>query len=401
MADCSGQVHEQKDKDGIRMDFYDGFYLFKCIWTPDKITYYINGVETHEVINSGQEWFPKIPLEVRLSQQILDPINDPIVPQTSYFNYIDIKQFFLAPEITVPSYICSTGTATLDVDPLASNITWQLTPSSLFATSSGTGKTANIVKAPIESGMGKITYTFQMPSGETFTAEKSFRIGLTGSFTGSASVAYKGTGIWNAVASCGTAPYSFEWWLREEGTGVEAQLVATGSQLRLLSVPRTTMAANQQEVKTDTNPIINQPVTYTYYDLYLRVVDGNGVKYIEYTTPEQRIIASGNVDLVSRSLNRMADALTVPANGILINAFPNPTGSATTIELAGEKIDSMNVSTAWDMEVYDPYSMLKTKANNIQGKTYKINTSDWKDGVYVLRAKVKDEVITEKLFVKH
>ena len=88
----------------------------------------------------------------------------------------------------VPSYICSTGTATLDVDPLASNITWQLTPSSLFATSSGTGKTANIVTAAGAIGTGNIQYTFQMPSGESFTSNKDILIGtpptpvLTGSW---------------------------------------------------------------------------------------------------------------------------------------------------------------------------------------------------------------------------
>ena len=104
--------------------------------------------------------------------------NDDIsAPQTSLFELVTFSPFFLSPEITVPSVVCSTGTVTLDVDPLATNITWQLSPSSLFTTSSGSGKTANIVRATGANGLGKITYTFQMPSGETFTAFKDFNVG--------------------------------------------------------------------------------------------------------------------------------------------------------------------------------------------------------------------------------
>lgn len=65
----------------------------------------------------------------------------------------------------------------MDVASEATNITWQLTPASLFTTSTGSGKTANIVSASGAIGVGKITYTFQMPSGETFTAYKDFNVG--------------------------------------------------------------------------------------------------------------------------------------------------------------------------------------------------------------------------------
>lgn len=116
---CDG---EQQDIHYSGMNFDNNYHLFKCIWTPDKISYYIDGVQTYQVINNGHEWFPSRALEVRLSQQIIDPLGAPVVPQASYFDYVRVKQFFLAPEITVPSYICSTGTASLDVDPLATNI---------------------------------------------------------------------------------------------------------------------------------------------------------------------------------------------------------------------------------------------------------------------------------------
>jgi len=124
-----------------------------------------------------EEWYPKDSVRIILSQQVTST-SGIVAPQTSYFDYVRVKQFFLAPEITVPSLICSSGTATMDVDPLATNITWQLTPSSLFTTSNGVTHTANITRASGANGLGKITYTFNMPSGESFTADKEFWVGV-------------------------------------------------------------------------------------------------------------------------------------------------------------------------------------------------------------------------------
>lgn len=120
-ANCEG-YHTGKDKyPYYGMSFDNNFHLFKCVWTPERIVYYVDGIFTHQVYNSGQEWYPNNYLNVILSQQILDPIGAPITPQTSYFNNVRVKQFFLAPEITCPTVICSTGTATMDVATEATN----------------------------------------------------------------------------------------------------------------------------------------------------------------------------------------------------------------------------------------------------------------------------------------
>jgi hypothetical protein len=103
----------------------------------------------------------------------------PVCPQTSYFDYVKVKKFFLAPEITVSSdLICTTGTAIMDVDPEADSITWSLSPTNLFSGStSGTGKTATISVNSGFSCEGKITYSFKMPSGEVFDIEETFWVG--------------------------------------------------------------------------------------------------------------------------------------------------------------------------------------------------------------------------------
>ena len=60
----------------------------------------------------------------------------------------------------------------------------------------------------------------------------------------------------------------------------------------------------------------------------------------------------------------------------------------------------MLVIDDWDLEVYDQSQQLKAKKSKLKGKEYKLNTSGWRDGVYVVRANYKGEVLTGKLVVK-
>jgi hypothetical protein len=154
------------------------YSTFKCIWTPSYVRCYLNDTLKFEVLNTGQEWFPEYSSYLSLFQALDTDVPLFIdVPQTTYVDYVSVKKFFATPEITINNISCLASTATMNVDPAATNISWQLTPSTLFTTLSGTGRIANIAKASGSNGMGKITYSFQMPSGETFTAEKDVWVG--------------------------------------------------------------------------------------------------------------------------------------------------------------------------------------------------------------------------------
>lgn len=59
----------------------------------------------------------------------------------------------------------------------------------------------------------------------------------------------------------------------------------------------------------------------------------------------------------------------------------------------------MNVQ--WDMEVYDQMQNLKEKKIKLKGSQMQLNTTNLKDGVYIVRVKIEDEVVSEKLVVKH
>ena len=87
--------------------------------------------------------------------------------------------------------------------------------------------------------------------------------------------------------------------------------------------------------------------------------------------------------------------------GYYLAISPNPTASETTVELMPEGEKTIDENILWGLDVYDQMQGMKAKNPQIKGKQAKINTSNWKDGVYVVRAKIGDEVITEKLIVKH
>jgi len=162
---------------------WSGIHTYKLIWTPDKIEFFVDNVSLGWVLNTGQYWYPTLHQKIILSQQITRVLGGELLivtPQTSSFHWVKVQEFFLAPEITVPQLVCSYSSemATLDVDPRASNITWTLSPSNWFTTSSGNGTTANInsTYSGVGTGTATITFSFQMPSGESFTKSETFGV---------------------------------------------------------------------------------------------------------------------------------------------------------------------------------------------------------------------------------
>ncbi len=78
---------------------------------------------------------------------------------------------------------------------------------------------------------------------------------------------------------------------------------------------------------------------------------------------------------------------------------PNPSSGETIVTLADENGD-FNVNTEWDIEVYDMGQSLKAKKEKIKGNKHTLNVSDWKTGVYIVRAKVNGKFVTGRLAVE-
>lgn len=80
---------------------------------------------------------------------------------------------------------------------------------------------------------------------------------------------------------------------------------------------------------------------------------------------------------------------------------PNPSTAETTLSLVDETNKTAQLTTDWNLDVYDSFQGLKEKKTKLKTSETKINTSGWKDGVYIVRATIGNKVITEKMMVKH
>lgn len=80
---------------------------------------------------------------------------------------------------------------------------------------------------------------------------------------------------------------------------------------------------------------------------------------------------------------------------------PNPASGETTItiESSSEK-EIVDFNQEWGLEIYTQSQVLKENKTRLKGSNTVINTSGWKEGVYVVRVKYKDEILTGKLIVK-
>ncbi|HKJ40730.1 MAG TPA: S8 family serine peptidase [Sunxiuqinia sp.] len=288
------------------------------------------------------------------------------------------------PTLSGPSIVCSSGTSfTVNDLPEGVTINWDQgnyvsrasTQGANPCTFSATGTGESWVEATIISDWGNVT----LP-------RKTVWAGLTASFTGPTTILAGGSGTYTGTASCGYSPYRYRWWLRKEGTGVEGTVVGDGSTLRLTSVPHTSLALTQEN--SGSGAIIMQPTQRTYFDLYMVAIDNNGNAY---TTNEVRITAFGNVDLIL--------PYAMVANSTTISILPNPTDGQTTIELSSTDAQVDDASNEWDLEVYDQSQQLKAKKTKIRGKSTTLNTSGWKEGVYVVRANYSGQLLTQKLVV--
>lgn len=117
--------------------------------------------------------------------------------------------------------------------------------------------------------------------------------------------------------------------------------------------------------------------------------DFNGTGYISCT-----VTACG----VSKTTTRN-NISVIMCDYLLLS--PNPSTDETTVSIESGTEENAAIASGWDMEVFDQSQLLKIKKTKLKARTTTLNTSGWKDGVYIVRAKIGDEVITEKLIVKH
>jgi len=358
------------------------WHIYKLIWTPTSIKYFIDGILKNTVNNTGQEWYPSFTLSVILSQQIEDPDGpDVIAPQTTYFDWVRVKEFFLAPEIDCPEVICTSDTASLDVDENAYDIEWNLSPGYLFTGStSGTGKTVNISASGYYNGTGRITYTFKMPpSNESFTAVKEF--GVKGPrFEDISFEVYKSTG---ELANCING-----FWLLCSNTTYHIYV------------------SNDLSSCSTSNYSWTVPGAWTQYYTYQNMISIN-----TNSSPGGPISVNANT-CCNNNVTIISGYMVTDYNcGYYYMTFtPNPVTNETTVEIlkgseekkndisAGDLQELQNME--WKIDVFDQNQILKFSRDKVKGNKCKINVQGWKKGIYYVRVIVEDEIISGRLSVE-
>lgn len=365
---CDSTIHYLKNIKRNPYNWDDNFHIFKCIWTFDKIEYYVDGDSIHTVYNE-EEWFPKYPQHIILSQQIIGIEDDSVItPQASYFDYVKVKQFFLSPEITCPSLICNNAAASLSVDTLAKNISWSLSPANKFYTASGTGNTLTI-SPRYTSFAGTLTFSFRIgPNNESFSVSQNFWIGKP----------VKPSAI-TFIPS----------------TPVTNQLV-----IGLVSSSNT----------VESNVHYNWRNTHTYIDqnstgseVHFQTIDGP----LGYTTPVY--VSASNTCGTSAELSKLLTVKKGSGGGAAAGAkiTPNPTSSEVEIEITEMEVpegENTNSAIAADVDynvlIVDSDGIQKYKGK-IKDKHLKLNVSGWKRGVYNVLISNGLNTISEKFIVEN
>ncbi|MBA7533301.1 hypothetical protein ES705_25536 [subsurface metagenome] len=85
--------------------------------------------------------------------------------------------------------------------------------------------------------------------------------------------------------------------------------------------------------------------------------------------------------------------------GGFLSFFPNPATVEITMELKTDNIDTFTEGDKWEAEIFNRQMLLMHKTTRLEDKTYTINVSGWKEGIYYVRVKVKDQLVSGKFIV--
>jgi len=86
--------------------------------------------------------------------------------------------------------------------------------------------------------------------------------------------------------------------------------------------------------------------------------------------------------------------------GMMLSVSPNPASSDMTISVISENEKDISAENEqWDLEIYNLYYVLQVK-RHVKGSTVNINTSAWKEGIYMIKAICKGNVLSERVIIK-
>jgi len=136
----------------------------------------------------------------------------------------------------------------------------------------------------------------------------------------------------------------------------------------------------------------------------LNPLNGN-VLYPAGKTVDIAFYNSGDYQLMVRGQNecgtgpnRVTGIHVYDARSLTIT--PNPATNEAIITIESPSTEKTPDETIeWDLEVYNSQQMLMSKATRIRGNQYRLQTTGWRTGTYIVRVIYGNAVLNEKLII--
>lgn len=278
---------------------------------------------------------------------------------------------FNEPYISGPDIICPIGGEFELMNVVAGpgvTINWSVDPTNLTSPYSGSGLVANIAAVSTSSkGTAKIAYSV---SGDcpAFSKEKSFIVG-TPLIEANTIKIYNGIGeqgywctdvIGNDFSF--SYPYLYDYF-----------------EVRLYNFDGTELLTEFTIIGTEGT--MNAYPSAGFYSLWIRAVNQCGAA----TDWAKQV-----VEFKSCSLDGGFSTLSVS---------PNPASQETNISIVDKENIKSDQFELWDIQIYDKDQRLIFERKNIERKVITVNTRQFKDDIYFIRAYYKGEIIESKLMV--
>ncbi len=391
--DGGGEIELPEDVSKSYGTEYEGdWHIYKMIWNPYEIIFYIdsnevwrrtrfhtnkdlekndvsmNEIETGITYND-RNWFPNDEMATVFQMHIQKGVLPWELPAAMEVDYVEVKQFFLTPEIDCPDFICSTQTITLDADPNAENVRWDLTPASLFETASGTGGSALIKAANGARGEGNITFSFEMQSGETYSIGKSFWLG------------------------------------KPTNEAIDISLPNHDIDDDKICIGKSTEIVAQHSMEFEAG-VTNYNWEFNLWNRYIDSiyssdpnVEGRAISLTLDEFAEMQEVVKVNAENVCGATDFATLTLNpVDCSEIYLTVSPNPATNGTTIAIEFTSGKEMDANEKWSLEIFDTKQSLVLK-KTVNGGSSIIRTNNWSSGIYFIRTVYGETVFKAKLIV--
>lgn len=351
----------------------DGSYVEVPESLATRVSYYESDSTNHSAI--------RITNNLYLSKWGLGPLMEHVPDGCPYYSSMP-KKFYSAPVLSGPSTICSSSTGTYTVSGLPNVFTVNWYFSDGFGptppTIQSSGHSCTVVNNITKTYMGTLNAAIYYNSTLIRTLKKenimvySGFYGLYGLVGAVNQEIYPGTPIWVTKGSnvCLKSPNMIH-----------------------KSVSYSVTTPSSWNYYGDTGTLfVKYPNVSTNNPLYINIQ--NDPNYPNCDNSYQLVILPNNI-LPGYSLG-----IVIGDNGQITVSLVENENTDKLKSVVGFDTEKTPKTSNWTLESYNANTGKKVFGKEISGTTYSIDTTGWVSGIYVIKAVVGEEVLSEKIMLK-